>query len=127
MKKTNNRIKSGGAKVLPFKPREGDYLTEEQVSKLIEDKYPRLNEKSKSRSPFNELVVLLVRWRLSRGLSQAAVASKASVALSTYQLMEEGRPSANPGLKTLWKVARVYGVESLKEFWSGPGQQYLST
>ena len=127
MKKSNNKSQNQVSKVIPFKPREGDYLTEEQVSKLIEDKYPRLNDKSKSRSPFNELVLLLVRWRLSRGLSQAAVATRAKVALSTYQLIEEGRPSANPGLKTLWKVARVYGVESLKEFWAGPGNQYLST
>lgn len=122
-----NKPKRRVAKILLFKPREENYITDDQVFKVIENKYPHVLNKQRTRQPFKELVILLLRWRLIHGLSQAEVAKRASCALSTYQLMEEGRPSANPGIKTLWKVAQVYGVDSLKEFWAGPGTNILST
>lgn len=129
MKKADkqNKPKKQGAKILLFKPREDSYLNGNQVTSIINKKYPHLFVKNKQRVPFTELCILLLSWRLTKGLSQATVAKNAKVALSTYQLMEEGRPSANPGIKTIWKVAQVYGVESLKEFWAGPGGQVYTT
>ena len=129
MKKASkqNKTKPQGAKVLLFKPREENYLNGDQAAEIIKKKYPHLFAKNKQRVPFNELCILLLTWRLTNGMSQAEVAKRAAVALSTYQLMEEGRPSANPGIKTIWKVAKVYGAESLKEFWAGPGGQVYTT
>lgn len=56
------------------------------------------------------------------------MAVMAKCSLSTYQLAEEAQETSNPGLNFLWKVAMTYGVESMKEFWAGPGKSgVLST
>jgi transcriptional regulator with XRE-family HTH domain len=61
-----------------------------------------------------ELSRTLQNLRRRRGLSQEAVAHAAGLTAYTYQKFEHGesRPGApmNPGLKTLIRLSRVFGV-----------------
>ena len=127
-KKNNNKpSRLGSSKHLPDAGITYKYFTPEMVLEFIKKEYPLVHDRLKQGTPQGELGILLLTWRLTSGRSQKKVSELAGCSLSSYQLMEEAQPDSNPGLNMICKVAKTYGVESVKEFWSGPGPRTLTT
>ncbi|WP_084542128.1 helix-turn-helix domain-containing protein [Calidithermus chliarophilus] len=65
-----------------------------------------------------QLRLHLIDLRRQKGYSQEQVARLAEISLKHYQDLERGR-SVNPGLRILWRLAQVHGID-LCELWRQP-------